>query len=155
MDTSATAALAALYLNRYSSRMKQIGSASLVSIVFIATALWAEQNWAGEYVDKNFLNGKAVFQMSIEQSGETIQVSFDAVYSDGHGAAPEGQGPAKIRGKDTLEFRFEDSFKNSGTGTITRAGDEVVVSMKTTRVADSRCLAFYGQNMRLKRIGKR
>ncbi len=92
--------------------------------------------------------------MSIEQSGNTIQVSFDAVYSDGHGAAPEGQGPAKITGKDTLEFRFEDSFKNSGTGTVTRVGDDVVVSMKTTRVADPRCLVFYGQNMRLKRIGK-
>ncbi len=93
--------------------------------------------------------------MSIEQSGNTIQVSFDAVYSDGHGAAPEGQGPAKIKGKNTLEFKWEDSFMNSGTGTITRAGEDVIVSMKTTRVVESRCLAFYGQNMRLKRIGKK
>jgi hypothetical protein len=135
--------------------MKRSCSACFVSIVLIATALSVEQNWAGEYVDKNFLNGKAVFQMSIEQSGNTIQVSFDAVYSDGHGAAPEGQGPAKIKGKNTLEFKWEDSFMNSGTGTITRAGEDVIVSMKTTRVVDSRCLAFYGQNMRLKRIGKK
>ena len=118
-------------------------------------AFSAEQNWAGEYVDKNFLNGKAVFQMSIEQSGNAIQVSFDVAYSDGHGAAPEGQGPARVRGKDTLDFRWDDSFQNSGTGTITRAGDDVIVSMKTTRVAESRCLAFYGENMRLKRIGKK
>jgi hypothetical protein len=111
-------------------------------------AFSAEQNWAGEYVDKNFLNGKAVFQMSIEQSGNTIQVSFDAVYSD-------GQGPARIRGKDTLNFQWDDSFQNSGTGIITRAGDDVVVAMKTTRVVESRCLAFYGENMRLKRIRKK
>jgi hypothetical protein len=28
------------------------------------------------------------------------------------------------------------------------------VSLKTTRVSDSSCLEFYGQKMRLKRVGK-
>lgn len=54
--------------------------------------------------------------------------------------------------KDTLDFKWEDSFQNSGSGTITRAGENVVVSMKTTRVVESRCLAFYGQNLCLKRV---
>jgi hypothetical protein len=112
-------------------------------------------NWAGEYVAQKFLNDRAVFQLSIEQSGSTMQVSFDAAYTDAHGAAPEGQGPAKVTGKDTLQFKFEDSFGNSGTGTITRAGDDIIVSMKTSHVADPRCLAFYGQNMHLKRSGKK
>ena len=111
-------------------------------------------NWAGEYADKKFLNGRAVFQLGIEQSGGAMQVSFDGVYGDAHGAAPEGQGPAKVSG-NTLEFAFKDNFGNSGTGTITRAGDDIILSMKTTHMADSRCLAFYGQNMRLKRIGKK
>lgn len=111
-------------------------------------------SWAGEYGDKKFLNGRAVFQLSIEQSGSAMQVTFDGAYTDGHGAAPEGQGPAKISG-NTLQFKFEDSFGNSGTGTITRAGDGIIVSMKTAHVADARCLAFYGQNMRFKRTGKR
>jgi hypothetical protein len=111
-------------------------------------------NWAGQYADKKFLGGRAVFQLSIEQSGSAIQVSFDAVYNDGHGAAPEGEGPAKVSG-GTLTFKFEDTFKNSGTGTITRTGDDIIVSIKTAHVADARCLAFYGQNMRLKRIGKK
>jgi hypothetical protein len=108
-------------------------------------------SWAGEYSDKKFLNGRAVFQLSIEQSGGRMQVSFDAAWNDGHGAAPEAEGPAKISG-NTLTFKFEDSFKNSGTGTITRAGDDIIVSLNPTRVADSRCLAFYGKNMRLKRV---
>lgn len=82
-----------------------------------------------------------------------MQVSFDAAWVDGHGAAPEGEGPAKVSG-NTLTFKFEDSFKNSGTGTIKRAGDEIIVSFDPTHVEETRCLAFYGKNMRLKRVRK-
>ena len=88
----------------------------------------------------------------IEQSGNAIQISFDAAYKDAHGAAPDGGGDAKIAADNELEFKWEDSFSNSGTGTIKRAGDGVIVSMKTTRVVDERCLAFYGDKMRLKRV---
>jgi hypothetical protein len=112
----------------------------------------AEPNWTGEYADKNLLNGQAVFQMSITQSGNAIQIAFDAAYNDAHGTAPDGEGQAKIASKNTLQFNWEDSFKNSGTGTITLAGKGIVVSMKTMRVVDSRCLALYGQKMRLKRV---
>lgn len=127
----------------------------LFIFVVLASAFAAEApNWAGEYADKKFLNGQAVFQLSINQSGTAIQVSFDAVYDDGHGAAPEAEGSGKVTNKGTVEFKFEDSFKNAGTGTITRAGDAVIVSLTTMRVADSRCLPFYGQNMRLKRVKK-
>ena len=135
--------------------MRWNGVALLASIVLGATAstmFSAEPNWAGEYADKKFLNGQAVFQMSIQQSGNAIQVAFDAAYNDAHGAAPDGDGQAKITGANTLEFKWEDSFKNSGTGTIKRTADGVIVSMKATRVVDSRCLVFYGQNMRLKRV---
>jgi len=82
-----------------------------------------------------------------------MQVSFDAAWVDGHGAAPEGEGPAKVSG-NTLTFKFEDTFKNSGTGTITRAGDDIIVSLNPTHVEDPRCLAFYGKNMRLKKVKK-
>lgn len=137
--------------------MRWSGVALVIAIILSATvsnAPSAEPNWAGEYSDDNFLNGQAAFQMSIEQSGGAIQVSFDAAYADAHGAAPDGQGAARITGKNTLEFKWEDSFKNSGTGRIVRTGDGIKVSMKTTRVADPRCLAFYGENMRLKRVKK-
>jgi hypothetical protein len=135
--------------------MRLSGVALFIAIILSAApsnTVSAEPNWAGKYADKNFLNGQAAFQMSIEQSGSAIQVSFDAAYVDAHGAAPDGEGQAKITGKNTLEFNWEDSFNNSGTGTITRAGGGIKVSMKTTRVADPRCLAFYGENMRLKRV---
>ena len=127
----------------------------LVSITLGATAstmFSAELTWAGEYADKKFLNGQAVFQLSIQQSGNAIQVAFDAAYVDAHGAAPEGDGRANITGANTLEFKWEDSFKNSGTGTIKRTTDGIILSMKPTRVADPRCLVFYGQNIRLKRM---
>lgn len=129
------------------------GHSIVVLLISIATtALAAEPNWTGEYVARNFLNGQAAFQLSIEQSGNAIQVSFDAAYKDAHGAAPDGEGLAKIAANGSLEFKWEDSFKNSGTARIRRVGEDVILSMKTTRVVDERCLAFYGENMRLKRV---
>jgi hypothetical protein len=136
--------------------MKQRALALLiVSALSAATALSAgTPNFAGEYADKNFLNGQAVFQMSLEQSGNTVSVWFSPGYKDGHGAAPEADGTGKVNGKGIVEFKFEDSFNNAGTGTIVRAGGDIVVSLKPIRVVDSRCLVFYGDNIRLKRVKK-
>jgi hypothetical protein len=138
-----------------SSKFRRIILAAFLTL-FTCLAIRAADapNWAGEYRAEKFLNDRAVFQLSIEQSGSSMQVTFDGAYTDGHGAAPEGQGPAKVSG-NTLQFTFEDSFGNTGTGTITRASDDIIVSMKTSHVAEARCLAFYGQNMHLKRAGKK
>jgi hypothetical protein len=111
-------------------------------------------NFAGEYADKKFLDGQGVFELSLEQNGNNVTVFFSAVYNDGHGAAPEADGSGKVTLKGTVEFTFEDSFKNAGTGTIARAGDGVILSIKTIRVADPRCLQFYGNNMRLAPVKK-
>ena len=130
---------------------------SLTAFFIVATCLVVHgadsANWTGEYTDKNFLGGPAVFQLGIAQSGGAWQVTFDAVYKDGHGAAPEAEGAAKISG-NALEFQWKDTFSNSGTGTITRAGDDIIVSLKPTHVVEARCLVFYKQNMRLKRAKK-
>ena len=111
-------------------------------------------NFAGEYADKKFLKGQGVFQLSLEQKGNVVSVFFSAAHNDGSGAAPEADGTGQITSKGTVDFKWEDSFKNAGTGTISRAGDDVILSIKTTRVTDSRCVAFYGRNMRLKRVKK-
>ncbi|HTD00614.1 MAG TPA: hypothetical protein VK637_00580 [Chthoniobacterales bacterium] len=122
----------------------------------IASAIAAQPtNFAGEYVDRNFLNGQATFQMSLEQSGNALSVWFSAGYNDGHGIQPVADGNGKITSKGTVELTFTDSARNAGTGTITRAGDDIIVSLKTTRVADSRCVELYRQNMRLKKVGKK
>jgi hypothetical protein len=132
--------------------------ASLVAFFLLAACLLARggdaPKWAGEFTDKKFLNGMAVFQMSINQSGNAWHVAFDAVYTDGHGAAPEAEGPAKVSG-NTLQFTFKDTFSNTGTGTITAAGDDIIVSLKPTHVTEARCLVFYKQNIRLKRVSKK
>jgi len=123
--------------------------------VFISSIIAAETpNFAGEYADKKFLNGQAVFQLSLEQNGNNVSVFFSAGYNDGHGAGPEADGTGKVTSKGTVEFTFEDGFKNSGSGTISRTPDGVILSIKTTRVADPRCLAFYKQNIRLPRVKK-
>lgn len=137
--------------------MNRSGAALFIWIILGAIAFSAEStelNWTGEYADKNFLNGQAVFELSVSQSKNAIKIAFDAAYSDGHGAAPDGEGQAKITAKNTLQFNWKDSFANSGTGTIKRAGKDVIVSMKTTHVVDSRSLMFYGENMRLKQAKK-
>jgi hypothetical protein len=123
----------------------------------IASSLFSAEptNFAGEYADKNFLKGKSVFQMSLEQSGNNVSVFFSAAYSNGQGPAPEADGTGKVTSKGAVEFRWEDSLKNAGTGTITRSGNDVIVSVKAVRVADARCLELYRQNMRLKPAGKK
>ena len=110
--------------------------------------------WAGEYRDDKFLGGRAVFQLTIDQSGAAYHVTFDAAWNDAHGAAPEADGPATVSGT-MLTFKFKDSFGNTGTGTITRAGNDVLVSINPTHVVEPRCLGFYGKNMRLKRAAKK
>jgi hypothetical protein len=121
-------------------------------LFFAPRALPSDTDWAGEYANEKLLNGKASFQLSIEQSGTAIQLSFNAAYADGHGAAPDGEGKAKITGQNTLQFKWEDSFNNSGTGRITRADRGIIVSMKAIKVVEPRCLAFYGNKMRLRRV---
>jgi hypothetical protein len=126
-------------------------TATIVLLVGFGVARAAESpGWAGQYSDQKFLGNRAVFQLTIEQSGSKMQVSFDAAWVDAHGAAPEAEGPAKASG-NTLTFTFKDSFDNSGSGTITRAGNDIVVTINPTHVVEPRCLAFYGKNMRLKR----
>src|SRR5882762_2916377 len=130
----------------------------VATILFLAASLAVQAadstGWAGQYRDEKFLGGRAVFQLSIEQSGSKTQVSFDAAWADGHGAAPEAEGPATVSG-NTLTFTFKDTFENSGTGTITHAGNDILVSINPTHVVEPRCLGFYGKNMRLKRVAKK
>ena len=129
--------------------------AAVASFAFAFSSLGADPGgWAGEFKNQKLLNGKATFQLSIEQQGGKVQVSFDAVRNDGKGPAPEGQGSATASG-DTLQFRFEDNFKNAGTGTIKRSVDDVLVSMKATRVGNKDAAMFYGEDMQLKRVGKK
>ena len=130
----------------------------VATILFLAVASFAvqaaEPGWTGQYREDKFLGNRAVFQLSIEQSGNKMQVSFDAAWVDGHGAAPEAEGPATVSG-NRLTFTFKDTFDNSGSGTITRAGNDILVSINPTHVVEARCLAFYGKNMRLKRVAKK
>jgi hypothetical protein len=130
---------------------------SLILIVVLALVSIAASppNFTGEFADRKFLDGQAVFELSVEQNGSTVSVFFTAVYSDGHGAAPEANATGEVNSKGIVEFKFEDSFSNTGTGTIKRAGDDVIVSFKMAKVAEPRCLRFYGENMRLKRVAKK
>ena len=105
--------------------------------------------FAGEYADKKFLNGQAVFQLSLEQKGNTVDIFFAAGYNDGHGTAPEANCTGKVSAKGTVEFKFVDSDGNAGSGTISRAGNDVVVSIKATTVRDKRALVFYRDGIRL------
>jgi hypothetical protein len=135
----------------------QMKCISAFLLLLPATTIFAAEsaNFAGEYADRSFLNGQATFQMSLEQNGSAVSVWFSVGYNDGHGIQPVADGNGKVSGKGIVEFTFTDSSHNVGSGTISRAGNDIIVSLKTTRVADSRCLEVYRQNMRLKRVGKK
>ena len=127
-------------------------------MIFALSALIAvaagPPNFTGEYADKKFLNGRAVFQMSLEQSGNTVTVWFSAGYNDGREPAPEAEGTGKVNARGSVDFKFEDNDGNSGTGTITRAGNDIVVSIKATKVHDKGVLLFYRDGIRLARQKK-
>src|SRR3954464_967973 len=77
-------------------------SAAFFSLI-LATFLSAkEATWSGNYTDKKYLNGQAVFQLNMRQEGAPITVVFDAVFPDGHGCAPQENGPATTVNNDTL-----------------------------------------------------
>src|SRR4051812_16262637 len=107
-----------------------------VGLAFIFAAVSAHAQFAGEWADKNF-HGNSVFQLSFEQTGSDVFVFFSANRKDGGGAAPEADGKGKVSG-EKVQFTWSDSFNNSGTGTIKRSGNDLIVSIKTTKVADSR-----------------
>jgi len=133
-------------------QMNRRGVLGALIVWFSAVAVSANaQNFAGEYADRKFLNGRAVFQMSLEQSDNALSVWFSAGYNDGHGCSADAQGTGKTAGKGAVEFTFRDSSNNSGTGTLTRAGEDFAVALKLTHVGDARCQEFYRQNIRLKR----
>jgi hypothetical protein len=136
-------------------RLPRSLAAAIIFLAGFSRAMQAadSSSWVGQYRDDKFLGDRAVFQLSIERSGSAMQVSFDAAWVDAHGAAPEAQGPATASG-NKLTFKFEDSFGNSGTGTMTRSGNDILVTINPIHVADPRCLAFYGKNMRLRRVAK-
>jgi hypothetical protein len=149
--------LATFCPSRYFASMDMRGVALFISIFLLVAALdtlSAEENFSGEYADKNLLNGQGEFKMSLQQSGGIVSVWFSAGYNDGHGCGPEATGTGKINAKGTIEFTFRDSYKNAGTGRIAPAGDGIIVSFKTKKLSDSSCLEFYRQKMRLKRVGK-
>jgi hypothetical protein len=112
-------------------------------------------NFAGEFADKNYLHGKGVFQLSLERNGNDVSIFFTAVHNDGSGAAPDAEGDGKVTAKGTVDFKWRDSFNNSGTGTIKQSGNDVLISIKASHVADAGCLQFYGENIRLKPAGKK
>ena len=127
----------------------------IIALAMIATVMGAgPAKFDGEFVDKKFLNGQGVFEFSVHQSGSALEIAFDAAYFDGHGATPDATGAGKVNG-NAAEFTWKDSQGNTGTGTINFAGNDIIVSMKTVHVADPRCLAFYRENMKLKRIAKK
>lgn len=125
--------------------------ATLLLPLLLADA--ATENFAGEYADKKFMNGQAVLQLSLEQTGNNVTIFFSGGRNDGQGAAPEINATGTVS-SGKVQFKFQDEMNNAGTGTITKSGEDVLVTIKPTKVVDSRCMPFYGQNMRLKRLKK-
>ncbi len=63
---------------------------AVILLAMIGTAPAAgPAKFDGEFVDKRFLNGQGVFEFSVHQSGNALDIAFDAAYSDWHSATPD------------------------------------------------------------------
>lgn len=107
--------------------------------------------------------GSMELDLKIEQDGNNIRISFFVLATERAPCGFNGHATGKLSDQGTLEFRWEDSLKNSGTGTIrdlnakdVRAWqgkrphlstDDIIVTMKTTHIENSRCLQCYGQDI--------
>lgn len=87
--------------------------AALMLCLALAASSAGESNWSGNYTEKKFLNGQAVFQLNILQEGDAISVDFDAAYNDGHGCAPEANGPAGHQSASMKASREKSSRESS------------------------------------------
>src|SRR5438067_13369869 len=101
---------------------------AVIAVAMIGTILAAgPAKFDGEFVDKKFLNGQGVFEFSVHQSGNALDIAFDAAYSDGHGATPDATGAGQANG-NIAQFTWKDSNGNTGTGTMNLAGVGMVES---------------------------
>ena len=53
-------------------------------------------------------------------TGDSAELEFSAGSADGSGAAPDGSGKGQLNEKGELEFTFDDSFGNKGTGAFSK-----------------------------------
>ena len=96
-------------------------------------------------------SSKAAFALEVEQKGKTATISFSAAHQDGSGAAPDGDGKGRLNPRGELEFKFSDSFENTGSATLRRDGKSFRLSMEMTKVVEPRAVVFYG-DLLLKRV---
>ncbi len=89
-------------------------------------------------------DAKTVFILHVRQTGDSAELEFSAGNADGSGAAPDGNGSGTMSEKGELDFTFEDSFGNKGTGTLKKTAAGVQVTMKPEKVTEPRAVKFYG-----------
>ena len=121
-------------------------------LTFCSGALAAEKSaidFTGHY--QLAKSSKAAFALDVEQKGKTATISFSAAHQDGSGAAPDGDGQGRLNARGELEFKFSDSFENTGTATLRRDGNSFRLLMEMTKVVEPRAVVFYG-DLLLKRV---
>jgi hypothetical protein len=144
--------------------MKNHPLSSVIKVLCVAAFIAATANalsktaadasdFSGEYAVNNQA-AHTFFHLGIEQNGATLQFAFDAGRDNGQGAAPEGTGTGRIAGAKA-NIKFQDSFGNSGIGTLTRSADGMALSLNATRIADRRAAEFYAKPLQLKQTSKR
>jgi hypothetical protein len=84
------------------------------------------------------------FALDVTQKDGKAEVSFSAGNEDGSGAAPDGDGAGRLNAQGELTFTFTDSFGNTGSAVLRRAGTGYRLSMKMDKVEEPRALVHYG-----------
>ncbi len=99
-------------------------------------------------------SGAKAFALDVTQKDGRAEISFSAAHEDGSGAAPDGDGRGRLNEQGELAFAFTDSFGNTGSAVLRRAGSGYRLTMKMDKIEEPRALVHYGVHM-LKRTSSK
>lgn len=103
-----------------------------------------DKNFNGHYelADKK-LSRSFDFEVKQKPKDDHVIISFSAAMTDGTGSAPDADGKGHVD-DDILIFKFKDSFKNEGTGTLQLKKNGYHLTLTVTKIVDPAPLHFYG-----------
>jgi hypothetical protein len=88
-------------------------------------------------------NDAIICSVSVIKAKSGFQIDGSYAFSSGRSPSPDFSGVAYPSKNGNLYFKFTDSFDNSGEGSLSRKGNEILLNLKLKEIKDSRCAAIY------------
>jgi len=100
-------------------------------------------HFSGEIKVSDPIPDSIVSNISVEKASSGFRIEGSYAYSSGRSPAPDFTGTAYPSKNGNLYFKFSDSFGNTGEGSLSRKGKDILLNLRLEDVKDSRCAALY------------